>query len=352
MKCFACGSNRLTRAEVVTTSQIGEVWGRLQQHGPGVSPEQVRRFVHQDVGSNEVVFWECELCRLQFSQPMVSWSAGHYPAEPHNLAFDHFEALELLEDMPPRRLLDIGCADGQFLARVSALGHEAVGIDFAEDDVAAARQQGLNAHVADVQEVQRLIGSDRKFDVVTLFQVIEHLHRPDEVFAQISTVVQPDARLMIGCPSDLRYSRLFPNAQRIKDSDFWDYPPEHCLRWNETSLRAFLTRHGWEVERVVHEPLPLKLAALHMTALDGLEYNWPRKSWQRGVRFAWWYARLALARLSRRVSGVRIFVVARRVAQWDSDLPAPLARRGGQKKKEKQRQKQKAAPVAIMPVAQ
>jgi SAM-dependent methyltransferase len=345
MKCLACGSDRLRRAEVVATSRISDVWARLQQHGPAFSADQVRAFVHHDVGADEVTFWECSDCRLQFSQPMVSWSAGHYPAEPHNLAFDHFEALAHLQTQTPRRLLDIGCADGQFLARVSALGHEAVGIDFAEDDVAFARQQGLNAHVADVQEVQKLIDGQKKFDLVTLFQVIEHLHKPDQVFRQISAVVQPDAQLMIGCPSDLRYSRLFPNSGRIQDSDFWDYPPEHCLRWNETSLRAFLGRHGWQVERVVYEPLPLKLAALHMTALDGLEHDWPRKSWQRGVRFAWWYGRLAAARIGRRISGVRIFVLARRAAPIPSSAapaaasPAP-ARSGSQK----------VEPVPIIPV--
>ena len=313
--CLACGSDRLSRAEVVATSRLGEVWARAGQHGGERSPDQLRAFVRQDIAADEVTFWQCAGCGLQVADPMASWSAEHYPAEVHTLEFDHFEALAALATLPPRRVLDVGCGDGQFLARAAALGHTVMGIDFDPGDVAAVRRLGLEAHVGDFSQVQALIREQGRepFDVVTMFQVIEHLRDPAAVFAQLAGVVGPDAVLMVGTPSMLRYTRRLLGPRGVQVSDYWDYPPEHTLRWSEAALRAFLARHGWRVERVAYEPLAPVQAALHLTALDGLEHGWPRRHWRRGVRFAWWLARLAAARLGRRTTGPRIFVQARRV---------------------------------------
>jgi hypothetical protein len=49
--------------------------------------------------------------------------------------------------------------------------------------------------------------------------------KPDQIFSQIGEVADQDAQIVIGCPSDLRYTRRFAHPQRLDRSDFWDYPP-------------------------------------------------------------------------------------------------------------------------------
>jgi SAM-dependent methyltransferase len=314
-QCPACGGRGLDRVESVAADRVADAWYRQHCHGPGVTVEALRSFVARDVGSPAVEFWRCDRCGLEVAFPMRSWSAEHYPQDAHSLGFDHSVALEHLAGLRSARVLDIGCADGQFLARGAALGHHMVGIDFARDDVDAARARGLEAYVADVGEIADRFADGQKFSVVTLFQVIEHLSTPGEVFAAINRVIEPGALLFVGCPSDRRYSRVYQHPARIGRSDFWDYPPQHTLRWTEAALRAFLPGFGWTVEDVVYEPFTVVGAAAHMTAEHGLVQGWYGRRWRRRAETARWMVRTAWTRMrGSRLTGTRMFVAARRAA--------------------------------------
>jgi len=242
---------------------------------------------------------------------MKSWTDTHYPSEQHTLGYDHQLALAELAKMAPLRLLEIGCADGQFLERASLLGHETTGIDFSEEDILSARRRGVNAHVGDIAEVRTMESSTGKFDLIALFQVIEHLRDPSKVFEEILEIAEPGAVVMVGCPSDLRYSRVHSHRERIERSDFWDYPPQHLLRWTPRSLVTFLQRFNFQTERIAYEPLSILGATAHLTALQGLGSSWHKKRWRRRLVSLGCLAQLTADRLSRRSTGIRLFVQAR-----------------------------------------
>jgi hypothetical protein len=44
-------------------------------------------------------------------------------------------------------------------------------------------------------------------------------------------------------------------------SDFWDYPPQHVLRWTRASLTSLLERHGYAVASSMEEPTSWTAAA-------------------------------------------------------------------------------------------
>lgn len=268
--CPACHSPQARLVESVTVEALASAWTREKCHGDGVGYESIHQFLLEDLGKTKVEFWQCQECEMEFSHPMRSWSASHYPIEQHYLGYDHEVALSDLASMPQSRVLDIGCADGQFLERGAALGHEMVGIDFASEDVEAAKARGLDARVADVNEIGKLFGDQPKFDVICLFQIIEHLNEPDKIFSQLNTIAAPNARLIIGCPSPLRYTRVFEHQQRIERSDFWDYPPQHTLRWTAKALKVFLLRNGWKVQSVLYEPFSIHAAAAHLAGINNL----------------------------------------------------------------------------------
>jgi SAM-dependent methyltransferase len=312
-RCLACGSGAVEAIETVAAESLAEAWSESGAYGGDVSAEAVRAYVLADLGADEVGFLRCLDCGLELAQPMRSWTGKHYPREAHSLGFDHQLALAELQALAPIRILDIGCADGQFLERAAAMGHDVVGIDFSEEDVCSANERGLKAYVADISEIASLVCGGGKFDLITLFQVIEHLSEPDRVFEQILAVAEPDALMMIGCPSDLRYTRVYWHRQRIGRSDFWDYPPQHLLRWTPRALGSFLKRHGWRVEKVVYEPLSVLGAAGHMVALRGLGSSWYENGWSRRLVTLWWLVRLGVARFLGESTGMRLFVKARRL---------------------------------------
>lgn len=305
--CPACRSDALVRVERMPAGHIAAAWAR-EDAWAGHDAADVLARVRADLGVDAVAFHRCARCGLEAADPPRAWSAANYPPEAYGLAWDHLRALELLAAEKPQRLLEIGCADGKFLERAAALGHRATGIDFSRAAVEAARARGLDAHVADVREVRGVAGAE-PFGCVAMFQVIEHLEAPDDVFAAIGAAAAPGALLLAGCPADRRYTRRVRHAQRIGRSDFWDYPPQHVLRWTPEALRIFLGRHGWRMEMCEYEPFHLVGAAAHLTAMDAGVSARPVR---RRIATAAWLARLSAARLRRPMTGIRLLVAARR----------------------------------------
>lgn len=290
--------------------RIAAAWARQDAWAAAGSADVLAR-VRADLGADAAVFLACARCGVEFAHPPRAWSAANYPPEAYGLAWDHLRALALLHDEAPLRLLEIGCADGKFLERVAALGHRATGIDFSRAAVDAARSRGMDAHVADVREVRAFAGPE-PFGCIALFQVIEHLEAPDEVFDAISAVAAPGARLLVGCPADHRYTRRVFHPERIGRSDFWDYPPQHVLRWTPDALRVFLDRHGWRVTSTEYEPFTAVGAAAHLTALAGRTGGWIDRPFRRRISTVAYLARLAAARIRGPMTGIRLLAVARR----------------------------------------
>jgi SAM-dependent methyltransferase len=260
------------------TASIAARWSLGKFHGPDATPELIRRYVREDLGSESIEIVSCRVCGLEFACPARTWSASHYPHEQHELGWDHEQALAELEKMPPLRLLDVGCANGQFLARAAALGHTVTGVDFSPEDIEAATSQGFEAYVADLSKKNALVDADRRFDAITLFQVIEHLEAPDLVFDQLTRLAAPGAHLMLGCPSSRRYTRKFMHPDRIGSSDFWDCPPQHSLRWTPAALEAFTARHGFAIRHVIFEPVDPVHAAAHLAGLSQYSSNFTRRA--------------------------------------------------------------------------
>lgn len=307
--CIACCSRKTEQVESVAVEELANAWA--PSRGNEAVHKEMRSYVLADLGTERIELWRCAQCGLEFAQPMKSWSDEHYPPETHSLGYDHQLALAELARMPRMRILEIGCADGQFLELASQMGHAATGIDFSSEDVLSARRRGVDAHVCDFADINCISSKLGKFNLIALFQVIEHLREPVKLFREIVKMAERDAVVMVGCPSHLRYTRTYNHPQRIGRSDFWDYPPQHLLRWTPDSLSSFLKQFNFHTERVVYEPMPVVGAMAHLTALQGLNSTWYEKRWRRRLVSLQWMIRLSADRLARRSTGIRLFVKAR-----------------------------------------
>ncbi len=100
-----------------------------------------------------------------------------------------------LGDAAPEAVLDVGCAVGHFLAAAAVNGARVVGVDvskWARDE--ARRRHGIEAErsIADVA-----VHSPGAFDVVTFFQSLEHMSRPDLALATARSCLRPGGLLVI-----------------------------------------------------------------------------------------------------------------------------------------------------------
>lgn len=312
MSCPACLSPKVDLLERVSVQELAASWARAGVHASGTTPDAIHDYVREDLGADDVSMLSCHACGMEFADPRKTWRPDHYPGEAHGLGWDHDQALTVLSTLPRGALLDVGCADGQFLEKAAALGYRVTGMDFSSEDVDAARRRGVDAFVGDLSREGNLAFGNRRFDTITMFQVIEHLEELEAVFAQLARLATPDATLMIGCPSPRRYTRAWAHADRIGHSDYWDYPPQHSLRWSAQALRAFLTRQGWSVSSIAHEPLEWIGAAAHLTALSGGRSTWYASPVRRRMHTLGWLTRIAWRQARTPATGIRLFACATR----------------------------------------
>jgi SAM-dependent methyltransferase len=105
--------------------------------------------------------------------------------------------------LPPRpdgarRILDVGCGTGTMIGHLRRYG-EVSGVDPSPEAVSFCRERGIEG-------VSRLDGlplpfDDGRFDLVTAFDVIEHIDDDTATLRDLRRVLRPDGRLLVSVPA-------------------------------------------------------------------------------------------------------------------------------------------------------
>jgi cyclopropane fatty-acyl-phospholipid synthase-like methyltransferase len=82
----------------------------------------------------------------------------------------HNTFIEIVNELKPKSLLDIGCGQGQFLQNYSSMDIETLGIDLSSSQIKICTSKNINAKCIDLCKV------DKKFDCSTaIFDVINYI---------------------------------------------------------------------------------------------------------------------------------------------------------------------------------
>jgi SAM-dependent methyltransferase len=130
---------------------------------------------------------------------------------------------------PDGRFLDIGCGTGRNLAEF-ARGDTAVGVEFSAEAVEIARGRGLDCRQA---RAEALPFADGSFDVVTAFDVLEHLRDDRVALTEARRVAAPGALLVATVPA---YRWLWSQH---------DVTHNHFRRYTRPQLIAAAESSGW-----------------------------------------------------------------------------------------------------------
>ncbi len=172
-----------------------------------------------------------------------------YLADRDVLQKNFSKRLEVLRKyMDPKRhqsLLEVGCAYGFFLQMAEKEFSHVVGVDVTPAGVEYARQElALNAHKTDLLEWDF---DNKEYDVVCLWDTIEHLRAPDKYLEKIAENTASGALLNITTGDiDSKMAKFRKNKWRLI------HPPTHAHYFSVDSLTRLLDRYGFDVVHVEH----------------------------------------------------------------------------------------------------
>jgi 2-polyprenyl-3-methyl-5-hydroxy-6-metoxy-1,4-benzoquinol methylase len=160
----------------------------------------------------------------------------------------------------PPRLLDYGCGLGFFLDTAFDHGLDVTGIEFNDYAINYIRKR-YQYSVSSPGQADRV----RRYDVITLFDVIEHLREPFETLRQLGGQLEEGGLLVVSTmDSTSLVSRLL--GKRLED---FRRIREHLFFFDRANLSAILRKHGFEVLKVVSKghSFELRLLATRIRAV-------------------------------------------------------------------------------------
>lgn len=151
----------------------------------------------------------------------------------------------ILQYKRPGTILDIGCKCGAFLAGLKTPGWQAYGVEISPLAAQAARaRHGLKVTTADFAETHFQNG---QFEVVTLWQTLEHLRDPLATLREINRIIKPDGLLVISVPNiDSFQARIFKARWFHLDA------PRHLFHFSPRTIRILLAKAGFDLQAVNH----------------------------------------------------------------------------------------------------
>ena len=182
-----------------------------------------------------------------------------YDAQNPTAKLDHYlDVIEHRASRSPTALLDVGCGRGLFLARAADRFPECAlsGVDIDEDGVAATRRE-VPAATIRLGHADEIPFPDASFDVVTAWDVLEHVPNLPGSMSELTRCVRPGGVVALVVPV---YDGLTAPLIRLFDRDpthvhkdsrrFWvDLASEHFqdIEWH--GIHRFLVSRSLYLHR-------------------------------------------------------------------------------------------------------
>jgi SAM-dependent methyltransferase len=227
--CLLCGQSGASIVDAMRTEDLAVAWRQM-----GVTFSAEAWAVLEE--TSQVFRYNCNRCGFQFFDPSLAGNASFY-AELQNQIQSYYpvtcpgfeRAVKFALRHQLRSVLDIGCGSGAFLDLAKRAGLRTFGIELNPQGAAAAAAKGHQVYTCLMEDFHRQGNPDR-FEMVTAFEVVEHVADPVNFLSQAAAFLKPTVgHVAISVPSRFGVARLC-------DENPHQWPPHHLSWWRLQDL--------------------------------------------------------------------------------------------------------------------
>lgn len=221
VKCLSCG---LMRTE------------------PRPSPEKMGSFYPESYGPYVGT-------RIKTGRKTSTWKSGVTHVVKKIIRFN----TQVLPELVPGHMLEIGCASGSFLHKMAEQGWDVEGIEVSSDAAHLAQASGYRVHIGTLESAP---DARVPYDLVVGWMVLEHLHEPVLALQKLQRWVKPGGYLVLSVPNTASLEfKIF------KDAWYALQLPTHLYHYSPKTLELVLKQSGWELEKIYHQRVLSNLVA-------------------------------------------------------------------------------------------
>ena len=216
------------------------------------------------IENNEII--QCNLCQHQFnncslddfnnSMQKFEHHSGTSPKKKDlqrrvkrlNKIFKRF----IPKSIKKGRYLDIGCSDGFTLGVAKKYGLNSHGVEIAKKPGNIAKKNGFNVHIGPLESAQF---KDNSFDVISLFEVIEHVPDPEAILKEIYRILNNNGVLIISTGNAQSIS-----ARVLKSNwDYYDFYGHggHINFYCKNSIELLCNNHNLKINKILTRRISL-----------------------------------------------------------------------------------------------
>ena len=208
-------------------------------------------------------YWKCGKCGLVFAHPQRAYNyAGGYHPEDFCWNGSQIDArianyelrYKLFKDYLPSgspKLLDVGAFNGVFLHYMQTLGIQCLGVEVNRKAVEYGRARfGIPIVLSSFEGFE----AEEKFDVVTMFNVLEHVRNFDDILRKVGDLLNEGGLFVCEIPN------VFHWVATVCGGRWHHYEDGHNWFFDKNTIGTVMSRNGLNICRINYIPKVATLA--------------------------------------------------------------------------------------------
>jgi len=235
MNCPSCKSSNIKKKNLVDVELIIKYY---KKKGIDVG--------YLFTGLDKIEQHECLNCGLIYFNPAITGDDAYYSGlqRDKNYFYNDKTEFEFSSSYVSRtsKVLDVGCGKGMFSKFIDCEFYQ--GLDTSSLSVELAKKENINVINETVQDHSEKFAEF--YDVVVLFQVLEHVFNIDDFLISSLKALKKGGKFIVAVPN---------NDSFLKDTvnNYFNIPPHHVLQWNEASLMQIAKIYNLKVVEMYKE---------------------------------------------------------------------------------------------------